>query len=87
MSIAVEIDDDLLEVLKERARQENVSISSKVNEAIRDGLRAEAQPAAKKPFKQVTHDMGEPLIDITKATAIAFEWEDEETIRKMGLGQ
>jgi hypothetical protein len=85
MSIAVEIDDDLLEVLKERARRENVSISSKVNEAIRDGLRAEAQPAAKKPFKQVTHNMGPPLIEMTNA---AFdELEVEEFVRKTKMGQ
>ena len=82
---AIQIDDDLLEELQERARRENVSVSDKVNQAIRDGLRADAQAAAKKPFKQVTHDMGPPLIDMTNA---AFDdLEAEEFIRKMKMGQ
>jgi hypothetical protein len=84
MSTTIEIDNDLLEELKERARRDNVSLSDKANQAIREGLRAESQPGQSKSFT-VTHDMGKPLIDMTNA---AFdELETEEFIRKMKMSQ
>ena len=35
------------------------------------------------PFIQRTFDMGEPLVDLTKANQLAAELEDEELIEKM----
>ena len=35
------------------------------------------------PFIQRTHDMGVPLVDLTKANQLAAELEDEELIAKM----
>jgi hypothetical protein len=85
MRTTVRIDDDLIRALKEKARRDNVSLSASLNQVIRDGLKA--KPQKPKPFKQKTHDMGVPRIDLTKAASIAFELDDLELIRKMGLGQ
>lgn len=55
-----------------------------MNRVLKEGLEVIRKPSrAKKPFMQKTHDMGEPLVDLTKAAAIAAELEDERTIRLM----
>jgi hypothetical protein len=87
MRTTLRIDDDLLRALKERARQEDVSISRLLNDALRRGLSAPPSPGRKKKFVQKTYNMGPPLIDLTKANAIAAALEDEEIIRKMSQGK
>jgi plasmid stability protein len=83
----IRLDDDLMRQLKERAARENTSLSKCTNQMIREGLRAASQPRKRKRFVQKTYNMGIPKIDITKATALAFEMEDEAMIQKMGLRQ
>jgi Ribbon-helix-helix protein, copG family len=87
MRTTVRIDDDLLRKLKERAYRENVSVSSKLNQAIREGLRADAKPKRKKRFRQKTHDMGPPLIDLTHTNAVIDALEDDEILRKLARGK
>ena len=87
MRTTVRIDDDLMRELKERAHREEVSITSDLNQALRQGLRAAKAPAKRKRFRQKTHNMGPPLIDLTKANAVAAALEDEEILRKMALGK
>jgi hypothetical protein len=81
MRTTVRIDDDLLQQIRDRAHRENTSVTKLLNETLRRGL--SQKPQRPKPFKQKTYDMGPPLIDLTKALSLAFEMEDEETIRKM----
>ena len=51
-----------------------------------DGLRV-PQAKAEKPFRQYTFDMGLPLVDLTKANALAAELEDQESIAKVRAGR
>jgi hypothetical protein len=81
----VRIDEDLMRQLKERALRENISLTCCLNRVIQEGLRV--VPKARNPFIQKTYDMGVPLIDLTKANAIAATMEDEEIIRKMAQGK
>ena len=81
------IDDDLMRQLKERAGREHVSLTRLINEAIREGLRTGLKPRKRKRFVQKTYNMGLPLIDLTKANAIAAALEDEEILRKMVQGK
>jgi hypothetical protein len=87
MRTTVRIDDDLLRRLKEHARRENVSLASVVNRTIRRGLSGTPAKASKKRFRQKTYSMGVPLVDLTKALAVAAALEDEERIAKMSLGR
>ena len=87
MRTTVRIDDDLLRSLKERARREEVSLSRLLNDTIRKGLSDSSAGRRKKRFVQRTYHMGKPLIDLTKALSLAAALEDEETLRKMGLGK
>jgi hypothetical protein len=86
MRTTVRIDDDLMRLLKERARQENISLAKILNAALRRALTAE-RPPLRKRFRQKTHNMGKPLVDLTKALALAAALEDEEILRKMALGK
>lgn len=90
MRTTVRIDDDLMEELKELARQQGISMAQMFNRAVRFGIdrvKNGKQEATYKPFKQKTHSMGVPKVDLTKANQIAAELEDEEIIRKMRLGK
>jgi len=48
------------------------------NAPIREGL-----VSARRKAEQRTFDLGEPLVDLTKALSLAAELEDAETITKM----
>ena len=83
----IDLDDDLLSQLRERATSEHAPVDQLISEAIRNWLLRPKKESNSEPFIQKTYDMGRPLIATTKATTLAFEMEDDETIRKMGFGQ
>lgn len=88
MRTTVRLDDELLEQLKARARKENLSLTRLLNRALRDGLRApKAVGPGKRRFKQKTHAMGAPKVDLNKALALAAALEDEEILRELSLGK
>lgn len=63
-------------------REGDASFKQVVNDAIRKGLRQ--QPARRSvAFVQKTFDTGRPLVDLTKANALAGELEDQELIAKL----
>jgi hypothetical protein len=86
MRSTVRIDDDLLLELRERARKENVSLTKIFNRTLRAGLHA-ARPGAsrRRRYRERTHSLGVPDVDLRKALAIAAGLEDEEIVRKMRL--
>jgi predicted transcriptional regulator len=87
MRTTIRLDDDLARALKEQAQRERLSFASAVNRAIRQGLsKSKSQPKRKK-FRQRTYNMGVPLVDLTKASALAAALEDEEIIAKLALGK
>ena len=86
MRSTVRIDDDLMMELKERAHRENVSQTRMLNRLLREGLRASRGRRPKKvQYKEKTHTMGVPRVDLDKALALAADFEDEEILRKMTL--
>jgi hypothetical protein len=87
MRTTVRIDDDLLRDLKQRAHIEKMSLAKVVNETLRRGLAATLSKPRKAPYREKTYSMGPPLVDLTKALALAAQLEDEEIIKKMALGK
>lgn len=85
MRTTVRIDDDLMRELKHRAEQTKLSLTRLLNQVLRQGLAA--PPKKRAPFHQKTYDLGVPLVNLDKALSLAFEWEDEEIMRKMAEGK
>jgi hypothetical protein len=84
MRTTFRIDDDLLEALKARALAERVPLTRLVNRVLRLGLSAgEGRGPKRKAYRESTHAMGEPRIDLDKALALAAGLEDEEILRKL----
>jgi hypothetical protein len=79
----VTLDPDVDLLVKRAMRERGLTFKEAVNEAIRAGLGA--SPGTRLPTFE-THDMGEPLVDITKALRLAGELEDDELARKLARG-
>lgn len=80
------IDDDLLEELKARAREQKVPLTRVVNRVLRAGLAASGGRGPKrKRYRESTHSMGVPRTDLDKALALAAGLEDEEILRKLAM--
>ena len=82
MRTTVTLDADVAALVQKRMRERGVTFKQALNDAVRDGLTA--QPAERFDFP--TYDMGEPLVDLTKALQIAGELEDEELIARLRRG-
>lgn len=87
MRTTIRLDDDLARALKEQAQREKLSFAKAVNRAIRQGLSKSKTKPTRKKFRQRTYNMGVPLVDLTKASALAAALEDEEIIAKLALGK
>lgn len=86
MRTTVTLDPDVQALLKKAIRERDSSFKQVLNDGLRRGLGSSHAPK-RKPFKPLTFDMGLPLIDLAKATALAGELEDLEYIAKMKLGR
>lgn len=84
MRTTVTLDPDVTLLIKRAMQERGVTFKQAVNDAIRAGTTAK-RTRSKASFP--THDMGEPLVDVTKALRIASELEDEERIRKLAAGK
>lgn len=80
----VTLDPDTREILRQRMLQTGVSFKRALNDAIRQSGNASARPA--EPFQTPTFSMGEPLVDLDRAGALAADIEDEALIQKMSRG-
>lgn len=80
MRTTVTLDSDVEALLRKAMRERGEPFKRVLNAAIRAAL-TDARQA--KPFKQPTFDMGELLVDLTKALSLAAELEDAETLAKM----
>ena len=86
MRTTVRIDDELLQRLREQARQENISLTRLLDRALRAGMQASGKPGRpRRRHREQTHAMGAPRMKLDKALALAAALEDEETARKMLL--
>lgn len=82
MRTTVTLDPDVEALLRKAMRERGEPFKQVLNTAIREALTAVRGKAAK-PFKQPTFDLGEPLVDLTKALSLAAGLEDAETIAKV----
>jgi hypothetical protein len=78
MRTTVTLEPDVEVLVRRLMRQRGLTFKQAVNEAIRVGL-ATPERAGEPAFK--TYDMGEPLLDVTRALRLAGELEDEELAR------
>jgi hypothetical protein len=84
MRTTVTLDPDVQRLLKKAMRQRDTSFKQALNDAVRVGLGA--LPAPGQPPVSVEFPvfrMGAPLVDLTKATALAAELEDQELLARM----
>jgi hypothetical protein len=83
MRTTVDIGDDLMQTLKERARERNQTLTSCVNEVLRKGL---SPDAVETTFTQKTYRLGSrPGINFHKALDLAAEMDTDYTIRKLEI--
>jgi hypothetical protein len=86
MRTTLNVDDDLLQTLKERAREEDLPFTRVLNRALRAGVDVLDRPAARRPrHREQVFAMGEPRFDLDRALALAAALEDEETVRELRL--
>jgi hypothetical protein len=83
MRTTVTLDPDVETLLRRAMRESGAPFKQVLNDAVREGLRSSKTQAKHKPFRQRTFDMGKPLVDLTKALALADELGDEALIAKM----
>jgi len=81
MRTTVTIDPDVQALLRRAMRERGAPFKQVLNDALREGLRGRAQRPGKR-FRQRTFDLGKPLLDLTKALALAAELEDTETVAR-----
>jgi len=83
MRTTVTLDPDVEALLKRAMRDRGLSFKEALNEAVRAGAAAR-RPRRSSPLP--THDMGEPLVDVTKALRLAGELEDTERAARLARG-
>jgi hypothetical protein len=76
MRTTVTLDPDVQKLLKEAAHCSGKPFKVTLNDAIRAGLRPQRAAQAAAPNWPV-FDMGLPLVDLTKALALADELDDQ----------
>ncbi len=86
MRTTVTIDPDVEVLLKNAVRESGAPFKQVLNNAVRQGLRS-TRAAPAKPFKQRTFSLGVPLVNLTKANALAADLEDEALIVKLRAGR
>jgi len=81
MRTTVTLDPDSDAIVRRLMRDRKLTFKQALNAAIRAG----APRGSRASFYTRTFDMGEPLIDLDKASHFAAQLEDEEIIRKLEL--
>jgi hypothetical protein len=74
MRTTITLEPDVEALLKRTMRERGLTFKEAVNDAVRAGLAKPAQDVP--PFKQRAFHMGKPLVDLTKALALADELDD-----------
>ena len=79
MRTTVTLDDDVVQLLRQRMKEQRVSFKKALNEAVRA---AAAQRPRSSEFVTRTADLGVPAINLDRALQVAADLEDEELIRR-----
>ena len=85
MRTTVTLDPDVESLLRKEVRRRGEPFKQVLNNAIRVGLRSAEKRG--EPFEPLVFDMGKPRLDITKATGLAAELEDDELIGRYRRGR
>ncbi len=83
MRTTVTLDPDVQALLKRAMREQDLSFKQALNDAVRTGMRKPAASAKAARFVQRSFKLGRPLVDLTKANALAGELEDAELVQRM----
>lgn len=76
MRTTITLEPDVEALLKQSMRKHSITFKDAVNQAVRAGLTKPAEDIP--PFKQRTMHLGRPLVDLTKALALADELYDQD---------
>jgi hypothetical protein len=82
MRTTVTLDPDVEALIRRTMRERGLSFKEAVNEAIRSS--AGRGPGARPALPR--YDMGEALVDVTKALRIAGQLEDQELASRLSRG-
>jgi len=88
MRTTIDIDEDLLKALRDRAHETGQSFKKVFNTILRRGLGAKKPLRRTKPYRCPVFAMGDPAekgVDLNKALAKATDLEDAEIARKLEL--
>jgi hypothetical protein len=77
MRTTVTLEPDIQSHLKEMSARTGKPFKRVLNEALRAGLKAQRQTRHNKAPAWPVYDMGVPLVDLTKAMALADELDDQ----------
>jgi hypothetical protein len=80
MRTTVTLDPDVQRLLKEAEHRTGQPFKHVLNDAVRAGLGRSGSKAA--PFRQRVFSLGRPKVDLTKATALAGELEDQAVLAR-----
>ncbi len=83
MRTTVTLDPDVEALVKRAMSERGLSFKEAINEAVRMGI------GPRKPGDALalpTFDMGEPIVDVTKALRLAGELEDQELAARLARG-
>lgn len=83
MRTTVTLDPDVEAIIQKTMREQGLSFKQALNDAVRRGV----APRKSRAFRTPTFDMGEPLVPLTKALALAADLEDDEILRKLAAGK
>jgi len=83
MRTTVTLDPDVEALVKRAMRERGLTFKQALNDAIRAGA---GPRSVRSPSPVPTFDMGEPLVDVTKALRLAGDLEDQERAARMALG-
>jgi len=83
MRTTVTLDPDVEALLKKAMLERDASFKQVLNDAVRAGLKPARTGVARPRFELRTFNMGQPLVDLTKANALADELGDQDLISRM----
>lgn len=83
MRTTVTLDADVESLLKRVMRDSDMTFKQAINEAIRRGLTTRHEG---EQFLSPTYDLGEPLVDLTKALRVSSQLEDLELTARLNRG-
>lgn len=79
------LEPDVQALVTRTMRERGLTFKQAVNDAIRRGMSGDGGGRTA-PVVEI-HDLGQPLVDVTKALRLAGELEDQELARKLAQGK